>query len=142
MSKEYFYSRNICCSEITEHPDHYLAKFVICDFSVNGNQVALNRDTIESWMSTLVGNPLVGKLVVAPKGELDFSGHNMKVVTEKTTMVMNIRLPNLTLMHSVVFSQSVSRKLTIPTLLLPLVRSGSDIQRLVRRFCAVLRAAH
>ena len=32
MSKEYFYSRNICCSEITEHPDHYLAKFVICDF--------------------------------------------------------------------------------------------------------------
>ena len=29
MSKEYFYSRNICCSEITEHPDHYLAKFVI-----------------------------------------------------------------------------------------------------------------
>lgn len=83
MSKEYFYSRNICCSEITEHPDHYLAKFVICDFSVNGNQVALNRDTIESWMSTLVGNPLVGKLVVAPKGELDFSGHNMKVVTGK-----------------------------------------------------------
>ena len=83
MSKEYFYSRNICCSEITEHPDHYLAKFVICDFSVNGNQVALNRDTIESWMSTLVGNPLVGKLVVAPKGELDFSGHNMKIVTRK-----------------------------------------------------------
>lgn len=83
MSKEYFYSRNICCSEITEHPDHYLANFVICDFSVNGNQVALNRDTIESWMSTLVGNPLVGKLVVAPKGELDFSGHNMKVVTRK-----------------------------------------------------------
>lgn len=83
MSKEYFYSRNICCSEITEHPDHYLAKFVICDFSVNGNQVALNRETIESWMSTLVGNPLVGKLVVAPKGELDFSGHNMKVVTRK-----------------------------------------------------------
>lgn len=83
MSKEYFYSRNICCSEITEHPDHYLAKFVICDFSVNGNQIALNRDTIESWMSTLVGNPLVGKLVVAPKGELDFSGHNMKVVTRK-----------------------------------------------------------
>lgn len=83
MSKEYFYSRNICCSEITEHPDHYLAKFIICDFSVNGNQVALNRDTIESWMSTLVGNPLVGKLVVAPKGELDFSGHNMKVVTRK-----------------------------------------------------------
>ena len=83
MSKEYFYSRNICCSEITEHQDHYLAKFVICDFSVNGNQVALNRDTIESWMNTLVGNPLVGKLVVAPKGELDFSGHNMKVVTRK-----------------------------------------------------------
>jgi peptidoglycan hydrolase CwlO-like protein len=83
MSKEYFYSRNICCSEVTEHPDHYLAKFVICDFSVNGNQVALNRETIESWMSTLVGNPLVGKLVVAPRGELDFSGHNMKVVTRK-----------------------------------------------------------
>lgn len=83
MSKEYFYSRNICCSEIEERPDHYLAKFVICDFSVNGNQVALSRDTIENWMDTLVGNPLVGKLVVAPKGELDFSGHNMKVVTRK-----------------------------------------------------------
>lgn len=83
MSKEYFYSRNICCSEIEERPDHYLAKFVICDFSVNGNQVALNRETIEDWMGTLVGNPLVGKLVVAPRGELDFSGHNMKVVTRK-----------------------------------------------------------
>lgn len=83
MSKEYFYSRNICCSEIEEHPDHYLAKFVICDFSVNGNQVALNRETVEDWMGTLVGNPLVGKLVVAPRGELDFSGHNMKVVTRK-----------------------------------------------------------
>lgn len=83
MSKECFYSRNICCSEIEERPDHYLAKFVVCDFSVNGNRVALNRDTIESWMGTLVGNPLVGKLVVAPKGELDFSGHNMKIVTRK-----------------------------------------------------------
>nr|DAL97194.1 MAG TPA: hypothetical protein [Bacteriophage sp.] len=57
-------------------------------------------------------------------------------------MAMNTKLLNLTLMHSVVFSRSVSRKLTIPTLLLPLVKSGSDIQRLVRRFCAVLRAAH
>lgn len=83
MSKEYFYSRNICCSQIEEYSDHHLAKFVICDFSVNGNQVALNRDTIESWMSTLIGKPLVGKLVVAPKGELDFSGHNMKIVTRK-----------------------------------------------------------
>nr|DAT88105.1 MAG TPA: hypothetical protein [Caudoviricetes sp.] len=57
-------------------------------------------------------------------------------------MAMNTRLPNLTLMRSAVFSRSVSRKLTILTLLLPLVRSGSDIQKLVRRFYAVLRAAH
>ena len=137
MSKEYFYSRNICCSEITEHPDHYLAKFVICDFSVNGNQVALNRDTIESWMSTLVGNPLVGKLVVAPKGELDFSGHNMKVVTRKDNDGNEYKTAEFDTDAFGSF-QSVG----IPTLLLPLVRSGSDIQRLVRRFCAVLRAAH
>lgn len=56
------------------------AKFILCDFSVNKNGVQLDRSNIENWMSTIIHQPLVGKIVrnVATNTD-DFSGHNMKV---------------------------------------------------------------
>lgn len=56
------------------------AKFILCDFSVNKNGVQLDRANIENWMSTIIHQPLVGKIVrnVATNTD-DFSGHNMKV---------------------------------------------------------------
>ena len=54
-----------------------VAKFCLCDFGVNHNGVQLNRDTIESWVSSLVNQPLVGR--IGYNG--DFTGHNMRVAT-------------------------------------------------------------
>lgn len=54
-------------------------KFIICDFNPNDNDVALTRDTIDTWISTLINKPLVGKIITTTNGA-DFSGHNMKVV--------------------------------------------------------------
>ncbi|GAA4880580.1 hypothetical protein GCM10023310_70990 [Paenibacillus vulneris] len=58
------------------------AKFIICDFQPNGNDVSLNRDTIEEWLKTLINKPVVGKVVTRFDGKDDFSGHNVKVVEE------------------------------------------------------------
>jgi hypothetical protein len=80
MDNLILYSSKVFLSESEENPDIFLAKFVICDFSTNGNGVALNRDTIESWMPTLKNKPLVGKIKMRSDGELDFSGHNVKVI--------------------------------------------------------------
>ncbi|PZT57487.1 hypothetical protein [Paenibacillus silvae] len=57
-------------------------KFIICDFNPNDNDVALTRDTIDSWISTLINKPLVGKIVMTTNGA-DFSGHNMKIVEKE-----------------------------------------------------------
>lgn len=54
-----------------------VAKFCLCDFGVNHNGVQLNRDTIEPWVSTLLNQPLVGR--IGYNG--DFTGHNMRVAT-------------------------------------------------------------
>lgn len=60
------------------------AKFVICDFGVNANGVQLNRDTIENWMSSLVLQPLVGKILKQGVGQAeDFGGHRMRQVVVK-----------------------------------------------------------
>lgn len=71
-------------SELDSHPDYLQAKFVISDFDTNKNGVRLNRDTIEEWMSTLVGSPLLGKITKQQnnKGE-DFASHEMKIVSFK-----------------------------------------------------------
>lgn len=53
------------------------AKFVLCDFSVNGNGVSLNRATVENWMPTLINQPLVGRVGYGG----DFTGHNVGVST-------------------------------------------------------------
>lgn len=70
------HSNQVYLSE-TANPDSYIAKFVICDFGRNKNGVALDRDTIEDWMSTLKNKPLVGKIRMRYDGEYDFTGHNV-----------------------------------------------------------------
>lgn len=82
MDKMQIYSNRVICCAQEETTDTYTAKFVICDFSVNGNGRQLNHDTIKNWMGTLVNKPLVGKIVTTSKGS-DFTGHNMKIVWKK-----------------------------------------------------------
>ncbi len=75
-----FYSSKVFLSEDQNNPDSYIAKFIICDFSRNGNGVALNRDTAETWIQTLKNKPLVGKITMRYDGTYDFTGHNVKVI--------------------------------------------------------------
>ena len=70
-------------SELTSHPDYLQAKFVVSDFDTNKNGVRLNRDTIEEWMSTLVGSPLLGKIIKKFNKTEDFASHEMKIVSYK-----------------------------------------------------------
>lgn len=74
------YSSQVYLAEDNSNPDSYIAKFIISDFCRNKNGVALNRDGIENWLSTLKNKPLVGKIKMRIDGTYDFSGHNMKVV--------------------------------------------------------------
>lgn len=83
MDKVFLHSQRCFAEEVEQHPDVYVLKFVISDFSTNLNSVRLNRDNIESWMKTLVGKPLVGKIVSTVDGELDFSGHNLRKVPKR-----------------------------------------------------------
>lgn len=70
--------------EISESQDEsYMnVKFIICDFGVNKNNVMLNRDTIDSWINTLVMKPLVGLIKPNKDNELDFTSHQAKKVYE------------------------------------------------------------
>lgn len=65
-----------------ENSDVVDAKFIICDFEPNANNVSLNRDTIDQWLDTLINKPLVGKVVTLYNGKEDFSGHNVKIIEE------------------------------------------------------------
>lgn len=76
------YSSDVTISEKEGHPDSYFAKFIICDFSRNGNGVSIDRDTAESWISTLKNKPLVGKIQMRYDGSYDFTGHNVKKVVK------------------------------------------------------------
>lgn len=67
-------------SEQEADPDALYAKFLVCDFSVNGNGVRLDRDTIDAWVSTLKDQPLVGKIAAKSDGSVDFTGHNVRIV--------------------------------------------------------------
>ena len=80
MENIILYSSKVLLSESESNPDVFIAKFCICDFDFNKNSVGLNRDTIETWMSTLKNKPLVGKIKLRSDGELDFSGHNAIIV--------------------------------------------------------------
>ena len=79
MDNIVFYSDQVYLSE-NSNPDSYIAKFIICDFGRNKNGVALDRNTIENWMSTLKNKPLVGKIKMRYNGEYDFTGHNVREV--------------------------------------------------------------
>ena len=73
-------STRVILSENEENPDVLTAKFIICDFGVNENGVALDRESISEWLNTLVNKPVVGKITVSSDGTADFTGHNAKVV--------------------------------------------------------------
>lgn len=66
----------------SENSDSADVKFIICDFNPNANDVSINRDKIDNWLSTLNFKPVVGKIVTRFDGKRDFSGHNAKVVEE------------------------------------------------------------
>ncbi|RNB59531.1 hypothetical protein EDM57_05155 [Brevibacillus gelatini] len=72
----------VLLSEDNDDNDSIDAKFIICDFSPNANDVSLNRSTIEDWLDTLLNKPVVGKVVKKFDGKEDFTGHNVKVVEE------------------------------------------------------------
>ncbi|MEG0898436.1 MAG: hypothetical protein RSF40_01840 [Oscillospiraceae bacterium] len=74
-------SNEVLCSEVTEDITALNAKFIICSFETNRNNVKINRATIDNWLYTLVSQPVVGKLGVSDNGEADFTSHNMHVVT-------------------------------------------------------------
>lgn len=70
-------------SEDKSDPDCLNAKFCVCDFDTNHNSVSLNRETIDEWVSTLVGTPLVAKITKNLKGKNDFGSHEMKIISHK-----------------------------------------------------------
>jgi hypothetical protein len=70
-------------SEDKSNPDYLNGRFCICDFDVNKNNVSLNRDTIDEWVSTLVGTPLVAKITKDIRGKQDFGSHEMRIVATK-----------------------------------------------------------
>lgn len=76
MDKFSFLTKRIEVSEVQSN-GNIIAKFCLCDFSVNANGVQLNRDTVESWMGSLINQPLIGR--VGYSG--DFTGHNMRTGT-------------------------------------------------------------
>jgi len=65
-------------SEVENDNTYMNVKFIICDFSVNKNGVGINRDTVESWLDTLIIKPLVGYIDVNKDNELDFTSHQAK----------------------------------------------------------------
>lgn len=80
MENIMFANYNLVVSEIQEDSVSLNAKFIICDFGVNGNYVMLNRKTIETWMSSLVGQPVVAAITINDDGTADFDGHNFVLV--------------------------------------------------------------
>lgn len=70
--------------EVSESQDNsYMnVKFIICNFDVNKNNVMLNRETIDSWIETLIMKPIVGLIKTNKDNELDFTSHQAKKVYE------------------------------------------------------------
>ena len=68
-------------AEDKSNPDYLQGRFCICDFNENHNNVSINRDTIDDWVSTLIGTPLVAKIVKDIKKGSDFGSHEMRIVS-------------------------------------------------------------
>lgn len=83
MERITFNSNRVWIAERSEDPDALYAKILICDFSVNLNNVQLERSTINNWLPTLLNQPLVGKIVIKSDGTKDFSGHNAHIVVRQ-----------------------------------------------------------
>ena len=64
-------------SELQEDDVSLNCKFIICDFLKSGNNVMLNRKTIDTWIDTLISQPVVASITVNDDGSCDFSGHNV-----------------------------------------------------------------
>lgn len=73
-------NNNVLYSELQEDENSLIAKFIICDFGVNGNGVMLNRKTIDTWLDTIISQPVVAAIGVNDDGTCDFEGHNMSIV--------------------------------------------------------------
>lgn len=76
MDNLHLYVKSVEIAEELENGNLRL-RFILCDFNPNGNGTRLNRDTIETWMGTIINQPLVGKIRANGK---DFMGHEMKIV--------------------------------------------------------------
>jgi len=74
-------NNNVLYSELQEDENSLIAKFIICDFGINGNNVMLNRKTIDSWIDTIISQPVVAAIGVNDDGTCDFEGHNVSVVS-------------------------------------------------------------
>ena len=74
-------NNNVLYSELQEDENSLIAKFIICDFGINGNNVMLNRKTIDSWLDTIISQPVVAAIGVNDDGTCDFEGHNVSVVS-------------------------------------------------------------
>ena len=73
-------NNNVLYSELQEDENSLIAKFIICDFGINGNNVMLNRKTIDSWLDTIISQPVVAAIGVDDDGTCDFEGHNVSII--------------------------------------------------------------
>ena len=77
MSDILISNNNLVYSELQEDDVSLNCSFIICDFGINGNNVMLNRKTIDSWLDTLISQPVVASITINDDGSCDFSGHNV-----------------------------------------------------------------
>lgn len=77
MSDILISNNNLVYSELQEDEVSLNCSFIICDFGINGNNVMLNRKTIDGWIDTLISQPVVASITVNDDGICDFSGHNV-----------------------------------------------------------------
>ncbi|WP_252241664.1 hypothetical protein [Clostridium sp. ZBS18] len=64
----------------SDNPYYMILKLIICDFSINKNNIRLNRDTCEEWLPTILDMPVVGKVKKDSKGNEDFGSHEAKKI--------------------------------------------------------------
>ena len=77
MSDILISNNNLVYSELQEDEVSLNCKLILCDFGINGNNVMLNRKTIDTWLDTLISQPVVAAITVNDDGNCDFSGHNV-----------------------------------------------------------------
>ena len=80
MESVILHSNKVWVSEREHDPDALFLDIALCDFSINENGVAIDRDHIDEWLATIIDEPIVGKILYTPAGDKDFSGHNAKIV--------------------------------------------------------------